>query len=74
MEKYPYMILKIVREEVDFFDTVKGESDTLAGLILELRGVIPKIGTVCRIPPFTIKVESADLRKIKRLKVTIDEN
>ena len=45
----------------------KGESDSLAGLILELEGKIPKIGTVCNIPPFTIVVESSDFRRIKRL-------
>ncbi|MEC9209244.1 MAG: gliding motility-associated protein GldE [Bacteroidota bacterium] len=66
--------LKIVKGKIDFFDEIKGESDTLAGLVLELEGSIPKIGTVCKMPPFTIVVESADLRKIKRLKVTIDEN
>ena len=66
--------LRITKQEIDFFDLMKGESDTLAGLVLELEGHIPKIGTVCSIPPYTITVESADLRKIKRLKVTIDEN
>ena len=66
--------LKITKAEIDFFDKIKGEYDTLAGLVLELEGNIPKIGTVYKIPPFTIVVESADLRKIKRLKVTIDEN
>jgi gliding motility-associated protein GldE len=66
--------LKITKEKADLFDKIKGESDTLAGLILEIEGIIPKIGTVCKIPPFTIVVESADLRKIKRLKVNINEN
>ncbi len=66
--------LKIVKGDVDYFDKIKGESDTLAGLVLELEGNIPKIGTVCKIYPFVIVVESADLRKIKRLKVTINEN
>ncbi len=66
--------LKIVKGEVDSFDEVKGESDSLAGLVLEIEGRIPKIGTVCKIPPYTIVVESADLRRIKRLKITIDEN
>lgn len=66
--------LKIVKKDVDFFDLIKGDSDTLAGLVLEIKGVIPKIGTVCSIPPFTLLVESADLRKIKRLKVTINDN
>jgi len=66
--------LKITKGEIDFFDDIKGDSETLAGLVLELEGSIPKIGTICKVPPFTIIVESADLRKIKRLKVTIDEN
>lgn len=67
-------LLKITKQKADLFDTIKGESDTLAGLILEIEGTIPKIGTVCKVPPFTIVVESADLRRIKRLKVNIDEN
>ena len=66
--------LKIVKGEVDYFDEIKGESDSLAGLILEIEGRIPKIGTVCKISPYTIVVESADLRRIKRLKITIDED
>ena len=66
--------LKIVKGEVDYFDEVKGESDSLAGLVLEIEGRIPKIGTICKIPPYTMMVESADLRRIKRLKITIDEN
>ena len=66
--------LKIVKLDLDFFDEVKGESDSLAGLFLELEGSIPKIGAVCKIPPFTMIVESADFRRIKRLKITIDEN
>ena len=66
--------LKIVKGEIDCFDEIKGESDSLAGLVLELEGRILKIGEVCRITPYTILVESADVRRIKRLKVTIDEN
>jgi gliding motility-associated protein GldE len=67
-------LLKITKQKADLFGKIKGESDTLAGLILEIEGIIPKIGTVCKIPPFTIVVESADLRRIKRLKVNINEN
>lgn len=65
--------LRVTKVDVNFFDIIKGDYDTLAGLILELEGKIPKIGTICKIPPFTMVVESADLRKIKRLKVSIDE-
>ena len=65
--------LKVVKGENDYFDEFKGESDSLAGLVLEVEGRILKIGDVCKIPPYTMLVESADVRRIKRLKVTIDE-
>lgn len=65
--------LKITKNEIHLFDEIKGDSDTLAGLFLELEGKIPKIGTIRKICNFTMVVESADLRRIKRLKVTIDE-
>ncbi len=65
--------LKIVKGENNYFDEIKGESDSLAGLVLEVEGRILKIGEVCEIPPYTILVESADSKKIKRLKVTINE-
>jgi len=64
--------LKIVKGDMDFFDEIKGDADSLAGLVLELEGAIPKIGTICNIPPYTIVVESTDLRRVKRLKVTIN--
>ena len=66
--------LKIVKGEMDCFDEIKGESDSLAGLVLEVEGRILKIGDICKIPPYTMLVESADSRQIKRLKVSIDEN
>jgi len=65
--------LKAVKGKIDYFDDIKGESDSLAGLVLEVEGQIPKIGSVCKIPPYTMTVESVDLRKVKRIKVTIDE-
>lgn len=64
--------LKIVEWEADYFDNVKGDTETLAGLILEQNGVIPKISEKIKIVPFTFIVESADDRRIKRVKVSID--
>jgi len=66
--------LKIVKGENNYFDEIKGESDSLAGLVLEVKGRILTIGETCKISPYTMLVESADNRKIKRLKVTIDES
>jgi len=65
--------LKIVDCDVDFLDDLKGESDSLAGLILEHEGKIPKIGDVIKIKNFTFQIEAVDLRRIKRIKVSINE-
>ena len=65
--------LKIVDCDVDFLDNLKGESDSLAGLILEHEGKIPKIGDVIKIKHFTFQIEAVDLRRIKRIKVSINE-
>ena len=65
--------LKIVGCEVDILDDVKGESDSLAGLILENQGKIPKIGDEIIIKNFTFQIEAVDLRRIKRIKATINE-
>ena len=65
--------LKIVNCDVDFLDDLKGESDSLAGLILEHEGKIPKIGDIIKIKHFTFQIEAVDLRRIKRIKVSINE-
>ena len=42
-------------------------------LYTDLRqGKIPAIGHETKIPPYTFKVESVDMRRIKRFKVIID--
>ena len=66
--------LKVINYELDYFDDLKGESDSLAGLILEYEGRIPKIGDVIIIKLFTFQIESVDLRRIKRIKVTLNES
>tara|TARA_B110000003_G_scaffold268654_2_gene298518 strand:- start:61465 stop:62697 length:1233 start_codon:yes stop_codon:yes gene_type:complete len=65
--------LKILNLEFDYFDEIKGESDSLAGLILEMKGNIPDIGEVLKFNHLTFKIESVDKRRIKRVKITIDE-
>lgn len=58
--------------ESDIFDLVSGkEADTLAGFLIEHTGNIPKKGQVVKFKDYTFTVESADNRKIKRVKVTV---
>jgi gliding motility-associated protein GldE len=56
----------------DRFDAVDGESDTLAGLVLELAGKFLDKGEVISYDEFTFLVESTDQRKIIRVKITIN--
>lgn len=56
----------------DRFDAVDGESDTLAGLVLELAGKFLDKGEVISYDEFTFLVESTNQRKIIRVKITIN--
>ncbi len=62
--------LRIMDESEDLLNDVKGEADTLAGLILELVGKIPMKNEVIEYQNFRFLIESADNRRIKRIKVT----
>ena len=58
----------------DQFDTVDGESETLAGLVLELAGKFLEKNEKVNYNAYTFKVESVDQRKLIRIKVTVDPN
>lgn len=62
-------VLGISRE---IFDTVGGESETIAGLLLELAGKFLERGESIKYLDYTFKVESVDQRKLIRIKVTIE--
>jgi putative hemolysin len=64
-------VCKIMNLPADTFDKVKGESDSLAGLILELSGDIPKKGDVVPCGDFEFTIMDADSSRIKKVKVTI---
>ncbi len=65
-----YKILDIDGQE---WEDAKGESDTLAGFVLEMSGKIPLKNEKVKFHNYTITVEAADRRKVKRVKLTIDE-
>jgi putative hemolysin len=64
-------VCKIMDLPADTFDKVKGESDSLAGLILELSGDIPKKGDIVPCGDFEFTILDADNSRIKKVKVTI---
>ena len=56
-----------------YFESIKGESDTLAGLILEMEGRIPQAGFSTSYKEFVFQIEKADKRRIIEIKVTYNE-
>lgn len=51
------------------FEDNKGESETLGGFVLELTGRIPKKGERIDLRTFSFTVESADNKRVRRVKV-----
>jgi len=55
--------------EQQFFDDVKGENESLGGLILELNKVMPKVGDVIKHDRFSFSILTVDEKRIKRIRV-----
>ena len=66
-------VYRILEIDGEAFEEAKGEADTLAGLILELEGRIPTKNEKIRFNHLLFTIESADNRKIKRVKITIEK-
>lgn len=64
---------KVLDIDDRIFQEVKGESDTLAGLILEMAGQIPELDDQFSHANFTFKVEEVDKRSIKLVRVSFTE-
>lgn len=62
---------KITNTENSFFEEVKGESETIAGMLLELAGRIPSKGETIKYENFSFYIEAVDNRRIKRIKAEI---
>lgn len=62
---------KAMKLPMDTFDAVKGESESLAGLVLELAGEIPALNTVINAGDFEFTVLQADSNRIQQVKVAV---
>lgn len=62
---------KILSLDRDPFADVKGEAETLAGLVLELTGEIPKRNQTIEYGPYIFTIESSDKRRIKEIRVNL---
>jgi len=62
---------KVSGVDETIFDEVKGEADTLAGLILELEGEIPLLHEKITYKNFLFSIEAVNNRRIEQIKVEI---
>lgn len=62
-------LCKVLGVEADAFEGERGAAETLAGLLLEKTGLIPRKGDVVRISGFGFEVLSADQRRINEVKL-----
>ena len=62
---------KILNIDSIFFDKLKGDSETLAGFILEISQSFPKINSKVVFENYVFTIESIDKKRIKQVKVTI---
>lgn len=64
-------VCKMMNISLDTFDDVKGESDSLAGLVLELAGEIPKVNDVLSVGDFEFVIQEVDVNRIRKVKVSV---
>ena len=64
-------VCKIMGMPTDTFDEVRGDSDSLAGLILEIAGYIPQADDVIQSGDFEFTIMEANRSRINKVKVTI---
>ena len=59
-----------IEDDTDF-ESHKGESETIAGFVLEISGRFPKRGEKIPFKGFSFTVESIDKKRLKQIKVTL---
>ncbi|WP_273569038.1 gliding motility-associated protein GldE [Maribacter halichondriae] len=64
-----YRVVKLENE--DAFEEQKGESETIAGFVLEIAGSFPKKGEKVVFNDYQFLVESLDKKRLKQIKVTL---
>ena len=64
-----YRVVRIENEEE--FEAQKGESETIAGFVLEIAGSFPKKDAIIQFNKYKFKVESLDKKRLKQIKITL---
>ena len=63
---------KILKLDDEIFEDVEGDADTLAGLLLEIKGDFPKLHEKISYKQFTFEILDMDERRISKVKVVLE--
>ncbi len=67
-------VCRVIGVDTNTFDTIKGNADSVAGLILEVLGQIPKKDREVKYNDYRFKIVSVDDRRIKEIQITLPED
>ncbi len=65
---------KVLRLDDDTFEEIEGDADTLAGLMLELKGDFPAVHEKLEYKNFTFEILELDERRISKVKVIVHDS
>lgn len=60
---------KALKVEPGFFDEIKGESESVGGMILEQLGTIPNTGEIIDFKQYKFTILAVDIKRIKKVRV-----
>ena len=66
-----YKVVSMDDEDQEIFEEHKGESETIAGFVLELSGSFPKRGEKLIFETYRFTVEGLDKKRLKQIKVNL---
>jgi magnesium and cobalt exporter, CNNM family len=66
-------VCRVIGVDTNTFDQIKGESDSLAGVILEIVGHIPKREQEIKYNDYHFIIVSVDDRRIKQIQITLPQ-
>lgn len=66
-------VCRVIGLDTNTFDDIRGDADSLAGLILELLGRLPRKGREIKQDQFTFNVLEVNKKRIQQIKIVLDK-
>lgn len=62
---------RVIQSNPSIFDDIRGDSDSLAGVLLEISGQIPRLNHEIKFNSYLFKILAVNKRRIQQVKVTL---